>query len=103
MPMQIVQCPSCDGYGWLEDDEAGVLDCSWCAGIGYVYRDARGVDRRIPPADQQAAAETLERLETERLRRLGYSGAAKHPREQAVRQHPPQDDPDHREIDNSAQ
>jgi hypothetical protein len=94
MMMNIVQCPSCDGYGWVDDDDAGAHDCSWCAGIGYVYRDARGVDRKIPLADHDAVAETLERLETERLRQLGYSGAARHPREQAVRKPPQQDDSD---------
>lgn len=84
--MQIVRCPSCDGYGWLEaDDDGPAGDCQWCAGAGYVYRDARGIDRPIPPADYPQAAEALERLEAERLREMGYSGGAKKPWEQAIR------------------
>ena len=50
--MQIVRCVSCEGYGWFEDEFTGeAADCDWCGGTGYVYRDDRGVDRRIPPAD----------------------------------------------------
>jgi hypothetical protein len=84
--MEIVRCESCDGYGWVSDLDAGEGDCDWCKGIGYVYRDARGVDRAIPPADLPALAERLEALELERLREIGYSGQAKKPWEQAVRQ-----------------
>ncbi len=84
--MEIVRCAACDGYGWLDDDEDGEIECRWCGGIGYVYRDAQGVDRRIPPSDYERQAETLERLELERLREIGYSGQAKKPWEQAVRQ-----------------
>jgi len=85
--MQIVRCPSCDGYGWIEEDEQ-TLDCDWCAGVGYVYRDETGVDRRIPQADLSGLAETLEHLEAERMRDLGYTGSAKHPREQEIRHKP---------------
>jgi DnaJ-class molecular chaperone len=80
----LVRCPSCDGYGWL-DDEEGSEECGWCAGAGYVYRDASGVDRAIPPADYGRVAAQLEALEQERLREMGYSGEAKKPWEQAVR------------------
>ncbi len=87
--MDIVRCVSCDGYGWLTDEFSGETeDCDWCGGTGYVYRDAAGVDHRIPPADYGRVAAALESLETERLRELGYSGEAKHPREQAIRQQP---------------
>ena len=82
----IVECISCDGYGWLEDDDGQTVDCTWCGGIGYVYRDAHGHDRRIPEADFGAAGAQLEALESERLRRMGYTGAAKKPWEQAIRQ-----------------
>jgi hypothetical protein len=81
----ILRCPSCEGYGWLEDDDGNAQDCDWCGGVGYVYRDAAGPHRRIPDTDYPQVAETLERLETERLRELGYSGGAKKPWEQAVR------------------
>lgn len=81
---QIARCVSCDGYGWL-DDEGAAADCEWCGGIGYVYRDARGLDRRIPAADLERVAGQLEALEAERLRELGYSGAARKPWEQAIR------------------
>lgn len=83
---EIVRCVACDGFGWLEDEDTGQAeDCDWCAGVGYVYRDAQGVDTRIPPEDDAAVAETLEALEAERLRELGYTGTAKRPWEQAVR------------------
>ncbi len=85
--MHNVRCPSCDGYGWIEEDER-TLDCDWCSGIGYVYRDESGVDRRIPQADLPGLADTLERLEQERMRDLGYTGSAKHPREQDIRRKP---------------
>lgn len=85
--MEIVRCASCDGYGWVEDELDGtVADCDWCKGVGYVYRDEQGVDLAIPPGDYAAVSETLERLETERLRELGYTGQAKPPREQPIRQ-----------------
>jgi hypothetical protein len=83
--MQIVRCVSCDGYGWLDDEEQGEIDCDWCGGVGYVYRDERGADHHIPAADYEALAETLEQLETERLREMGYSGSAKKPWQQAIR------------------
>jgi hypothetical protein len=84
MTSEIMRCVSCDGYGWFEED--GVTeDCDWCGGIGYVYRDAAGVDHRIPESDYARVSDTLERLEAERLRELGYSGTAKHPNEQAIR------------------
>jgi hypothetical protein len=86
--MQIVRCAACDGYGWLDDDEAGAADaseCQWCGGIGYVYRDERGIDRRIPESDYEQNAATLEALELERLREIGYTGEAKKPWEQEIR------------------
>ena len=47
--MEIVQCASCDGYGWITDEFEGATDdCDWCGGTGYVYRDENGVDHRIP-------------------------------------------------------
>ncbi len=83
--MQIVRCVSCDGYGWFEEFDA-VSDCDWCGGAGYVYRDASNVDRKIPEDDYGKVADQLEKLETERMREMGYSGAAKKPWEQAIRQ-----------------
>jgi hypothetical protein len=82
--MQIVRCVSCDGYGWLDDDE-GEVDCDWCGGVGYIYRDNQGIDRHIPASDYAAVAETLEAMETQRLREMGYSGSAKKPWQQAIR------------------
>lgn len=84
--MEVVRCASCEGYGWFEDDDGITQECDWCGGIGYVYRDAEGVDQRIPEADYKAISERLEQLETERLRALGYSGEAKKPWEQKIRQ-----------------
>jgi hypothetical protein len=84
----IIRCISCAGYGWLEDDFSGVAaDCDWCAGIGYVYRDAAGIDERIPLGDLQKAdvSDKLEALESERMRAIGYSGAAKKPWQQDIR------------------
>jgi DnaJ-class molecular chaperone len=89
MPQEIMQCPSCEGYGWIDDAESE--DCDWCGGIGYVYR-ADGVTQRIPPADFEAVADTLEALESERLRGMGYTGTAKKPWEQAIRRHDDADD-----------
>jgi hypothetical protein len=86
---QIIRCASCDGYGWQDDDEGGVQDCDWCGGVGYVYREADGTDRPIPASDYASVAGTLEQLEQERLREMGYSGEAKKPWEQAVRQQKP--------------
>jgi len=84
--MQIVRCVSCEGYGWFEDEFSGEpVDCDWCGGTGYVYRDARGVDRKIPEADYGKVAAQLEQLEAERLRQMGYSGQARHPDEQPIR------------------
>lgn len=83
---EIVMCPACDGYGWTEDDDTGeTLDCGWCDGAGYVYRNPQGVDRKIPAADYGKVADTLEKLEHERLRAMGYSGTAKKPWEQDIR------------------
>lgn len=83
--MKITRCPSCGGYAWLEDDDGNAVDCDWCGGVGYVYRDENGIDHRIPEADYGQVADVLEKLETERLREMGYSGTAKKPWEQAVR------------------
>ncbi|MGQ9910731.1 MAG: hypothetical protein ACUVS2_18045 [Candidatus Flexifilum sp.] len=85
MSAAIVRCVACDGYGWIDDPDSPEPECTWCGGIGYVYRDERGIDRRIPPADLAALSDTLERLETERLRELGYTGSARKPWEQAIR------------------
>ncbi|GIL11421.1 MAG: hypothetical protein BroJett038_01410 [Chloroflexota bacterium] len=83
--MDIVRCISCDGYGWFEED-GETVECDWCGGIGYVYRGADGADRRIPAGDYEAVAAQLERLEQERLRALGYTGQARRPWEQKIRQ-----------------
>ena len=84
--MDIVRCVSCDGYGWFEDDDGEAQDCDWCGGIGYVYRAADGLDSRIPPEDYEKVSAQLETLETQRLRDLGYTGEAKKPWEQKIRQ-----------------
>jgi len=84
----IVRCLSCDGFGWIEDDFSGeVADCDWCAGVGYVYRDAQGIDQRIPTDDLQKpdVSEKLEALETGRMREIGFSGEAKKPWQQEIR------------------
>lgn len=82
---RIFRCASCDGYGWFDDDFGGESgDCDWCAGVGYVYR-RDGRDTAIPKADFEAVADELERLEHERLRELGYQGAAKKPWQQTIR------------------
>lgn len=39
----------------------------------------------IPKADFEAVADELERLEQERLRELGYQGAARKPWQQQIR------------------
>jgi hypothetical protein len=85
---KIERCPSCDGFGWSEDEFTGETeDCAWCAGIGYIYRDATGNDQTIPEADLQKEeiAKELEALETARMREMGYSGEAKKPWKQDVR------------------
>jgi hypothetical protein len=84
--MDIVQCVSCEGFGWFEDEDGQAQDCDWCGGIGYNYRDVSGIDRRIPIADYEAVSSRLEQLETERLREMGYTGEAKRPWEQKIRQ-----------------
>lgn len=86
--MDLIRCPSCEGYGWHEDEFTGEIeDCTWCAGVGYVYRDAQGVDRKIPAADLKKSdvATQLEQLDQERLREMGYQGQAKKPWEQDIR------------------
>ncbi len=110
-PASIARCAVCDGYGWIAQErdpfddlfsegEADSVECRWCGGIGYVTQDARGVARRIPAEDLPALADRLEALEVERLRAIGYSGAAKAPRQQAIRiargdsiAQPPTDEP----------
>jgi hypothetical protein len=84
--MDIVRCASCEGFGWFEDDDGLVQDCDWCGGIGYTYRDASGLDRRIPVSDYEQVSDQLEQLETQRLREMGYTGEAKKPWEQKIRQ-----------------
>ncbi len=84
--MDIVQCVSCEGYGWFEDGFTGEAeDCDWCEGVGYVYRGADGIDHKIPPADYGTVADQLENLETKRMREMGYTGAAKKPWQQDIR------------------
>ncbi len=84
--MDIVRCVSCEGFGWFEDDFSGeVEDCDWCRGVGYVYRDASGNDLSIPAADFEDVSEELERLETQRMREIGYQGEARKPWQQAIR------------------
>lgn len=91
--MKIVRCPSCDGYGWFEHELTfEAVDCDWCGGIGYIYRDENNVDHKIPPEHYGKVAADLERLETERMRDLGYSGSAKHPDEQPIRRGDTPDD-----------
>ncbi|MBC7813091.1 MAG: hypothetical protein H7175_18180 [Burkholderiales bacterium] len=84
--MEIVQCASCDGYGWITDEFEGTTDdCDWCGGTGYVYRDENGVDHHIPDSDYGKVSDTLENLETKRMHNLGYKGEAIHPKKQAIR------------------
>lgn len=91
--MEIVQCVSCDGYGWHEDEFSGeVEDCDWCGGTGYVYRDEKGIDQKIPEADYGKVSAILEKLEEKRMADLGYTGTAKHPDEQPIRQRDDEDD-----------
>lgn len=84
--MKIIRCASCDGFGWFENEFTGETDdCDWCAGVGYVYRDAAGRDQRIPRSDFSRLSDELEQLEIERLREMGYSGEAKKPWQQGIR------------------
>ncbi len=84
--MEIVRCVSCEGYGWFEDDFSGeTVDCDWCNGTGYVYRDENGVDHKIPEADYGKVSAILENLEQKRMNDLGYTGTALHPDEQPIR------------------
>ncbi len=84
--MQIIRCPSCEGYGWHTDEFTGeATDCAWCSGVGYVYQNADGVQHPIPPDDYGAVSDQLEALEQDRMRELGYQGEAKPPWEQAIR------------------
>lgn len=86
MSEQIVRCPSCEGYGWVQDElEDGEQDCDWCDATGYLYQDAKGIQRRIPLADYGNVANQLEALEQQRMRELGYQGSPKPPWEQTVR------------------
>lgn len=86
MTKQIVRCISCDGFGWFEDEFSGAVeDCDWCAGVGYVYRDADNKDAPIPKADFDTVAIRLEELEVERLHDMGYEGQAKKPWQQDIR------------------
>jgi len=90
---KIVQCPSCDGYGWLNDEFSGeVEDCDWCKGTGYIYRSAEGIDRPIPEADYGRVSAILETMEHDRLHEMGYSGTALHPDDQPIRKADPDSD-----------
>ena len=85
--MDILRCPSCEGFGWSEDDLSGEAeDCEWCGGIGYVYHQ-NGLDQKIPQSDMEKPeiAARLEALEAERMREIGYSGEAKKPWQQEFR------------------
>ncbi|MDZ4766763.1 MAG: hypothetical protein SGI73_19665 [Chloroflexota bacterium] len=92
--MEIVRCAACDGYGWIADEgfEAddgaaldATIDCTWCAGVGYVMRGDDSIDRAIPAGELARWSAQLEALERERMREIGYTGEAKHPNEQAIR------------------
>ena len=81
----IIRCASCDGFGWFDDEFDGKSEgCDWCAGVGYVYHQD-GRDLAIPQVDFEAVSDELERLEHERLRELGYQGAARKPWQQEIR------------------
>lgn len=84
---EISRCPSCDGYGWVDGDWGSddPQDCDWCAGIGYVYILPSGAHQPIPPADYGKVAYQLEALDHQRMREIGYTGEAKPPWEQAIR------------------
>ena len=81
----VVICPSCEGYAWIEDEDGQAVDCDWCGGVGYVYRNAENIDRRIPEADYGKVADRIEKLDIQRMKKLGYTGEAKKPWEQAIR------------------
>lgn len=86
--MKIIRCPSCEGYGWVEDEFSGESeDCDWCDGIGYVYHDDKGLDHKISQDELKnpEISAKLEALETERLHEMGYSGEAKKPWQQDIR------------------
>jgi hypothetical protein len=85
--MKITRCVSCDGYGWFIDDFTNEsTECDWCKGVGYVYRDAQNIDHPIPDRDYGKVADQLEQLEQHRMQDMGYSGEAKKPWEQAIRE-----------------
>lgn len=85
MAKNIVRCPSCDGFAWVEDEFTGESEeCDWCRGIGYIYRK-NDTDSHIPKADLASISEELEQLEEERMHELGYQGQAKKPWQQAIR------------------
>jgi hypothetical protein len=87
--MQIVRCISCDGYGWFREEyEDEAEECDWCGGIGYVFRDASGIDQRILPEQlvDPSISALLEQMETERMQQMGYRGEARKPWEQRIRQ-----------------
>jgi hypothetical protein len=93
MTKQIVRCISCEGYGWFTDELTGETeDCDWCGGTGYVYRDADGIDYRIPDSDYGKVADVIEKLELQRMHGLGYQGAPRKPWERAIRR-PQSDEP----------
>ncbi len=75
--MEIVQCISCEGFGWFEGENDESIECNWCDGVGYTYRDATGIDHRIPTADYERVSDQLEQMEAERLRKMGYTGKVK--------------------------
>jgi hypothetical protein len=77
-----------------EDEDPSLIECRWCGGIGYVYRDPQGIDRRIPESEYEQHAEEFEWLEVQRLREIGYTGTAKKPWEQAIRRQRNQDKPE---------
>ncbi len=84
--MQIIRCISCNGFGSVEDDFTGEQEeCDWCLGVGYVYRNQQDVDSPIPKGDYTKVSDELEKLETERMRELGYQGNAKKPWQQDIR------------------
>lgn len=86
--MKIIRCPSCEGYGWVEDEFSGESeDCNWCDGIGYVYHDDNGIDRKITQDELKnpEISTKLEALEIERMHEMGYSGEAKKPWQQDIR------------------
>jgi hypothetical protein len=32
----ITSCPSCEGFGWFEDDDGAAQDCDWWFELEYV-------------------------------------------------------------------